>query len=258
MVLDGAKSGMKVRDEAFAEDKRRFSLPCKWVERLEKKQENPLHKDYAQRPARLRNFIMDDLQNFAHACGGKLLKEVENTFSERANPKQLDEQLAAPWNEAKQRADIVRERDEYSRPWEDLNKIKAHVVGIYAEKNSSQKGGPRTPSKKGASFTSLRIEQRQDLLRKHSRLFAQRPRKFSSANPELSTSFSDEDVDRIKASYAYIYDWEQAKVNHKRDKWTRFPWDMAARVLCRIKAQSLGSTTTVVGDFYEKMKVVSS
>lgn len=250
MVLDGAKSGMKVRDEAFAEDKTRFSLPCKWVERLEKKQENPLHKDYAQRPARLRNFIMDDLQNFAHACGGKLLKEVKNTFSERANPKKFDEQLAAPWNEAKQRADIARKGKD-GRPWEDLNKIKAHVVNIYIAKNSSQKGGSHT---QGSSFTSLRIERRQDLLRKYSRLFAQRPRKFSSANSELSTSFSDEDVDRIKASYAYIYDWEQAKV----EKWTRFPWDMAARVLCRIKAQSLGSTTTVVGDFYEKMKVVSS
>lgn len=90
-------------------------------------------------------------------------------------------------------------------------------------------------------FTDIPIERRQDVLRSVSREFASGP-------DEAGMLMLHDQIVRLKASYAYIYDF-----NTDRRKWSRFPWDCSMRELAEIKAKSTGRSRTVKGDFYEKL-----
>jgi len=66
---------------------------------------------------------------------------------------------------------------------------------------------------------------------------------------------SEEEIARLRASYAYVYDSKQ----HERGAgWSRFPWDVAMRELCAIKAQAVGRTKTVSEDFYARFYMKQS
>jgi len=106
----------------------------------------------------------------------------------------------------------------------------------------------KTKRKKACAFTDLPIELRQDVLRASAKEFASKPR------PE-DVLFSEEEIARLRASYAYLLDSQQEKKG-----WSRFPWDVSMRELCAIKARALGPTKTVTENFYARyyMKQSSS
>ena len=149
----------------------------------------------------------------------------------------------------------------------DLKRIEDHVKVSYqmhgdsvkkasrlrVQSKSKQKGKREsigeTSGAGGAEFTNCNIVDRQDVLRKSSKFFQEHP------TPEEMEVFTDpEEIARLRASYAYLHDLEMHK--YKEPKWSRFPFDVAARELCAIKANALGASKTVTRAFYEKYKLV--
>ncbi|KAF8197621.1 hypothetical protein BJ912DRAFT_1056008 [Pholiota molesta] len=120
----------------------------------------------------------------------------------------------------------------------ELAQIAAHVHNIYKrEKNVFRKRASKPDQDPRSRFTELPIEVRQDELR-------------SSRGPDDAT------LSRWRASYAYLYDAEQNLKNGKQG-WSRFPWNVAFRALCTIKAAALGPYQVVTSNFYERFKLVN-
>ena len=146
----------------------------------------------------------------------------------------------------------------------DLKRIEDHVKASYQMHGDVKKANrPRGQSNKlkqkgkresfgetmGAEFTNRNIVDRQDVLRKSSKFFQEHP------TPEEMEVYTDpEEIARLRASYAYLHDLKMHK--YKEPKWGRFPFDVAARELCAIKAHALGASKTVTRGFYEKYKLV--
>ncbi len=145
----------------------------------------------------------------------------------------------------------------------DLKRIEEHVKASYQvhannkkamssrlnrskSKNSEMGGGG------GADFTNCNIIDRQDVLRKSSKFFHEHP-----TPEEMEVITDSEEIARLRASYAYMYDLEVHKYGRDgKRRWSRFPFDVAARELCAIKANSLGPSKTVTCGFYEKYRMV--
>ncbi len=242
MVLDGAKTGLRVRPEIMQKDQKEYnSKVCKWKENMELQKESSYNKIYARPRDRKNPFIMDKLQAYAAARGDEKKIALEKFFA--AKEKLYDAALAAPWDDACKRAEAAS-RSGSQAMLTDLDKIREHVESAYTEHINAKNRTPRG-SKPGAGFTALSIERRQDVLRAQSRSFA--------AGPVLSSfCISDYELPILKASYAYIHDAKKSS-----DGWSRFPWDVAYRYLCDIKARAEGQSKTVLGGFYERMKVMS-
>jgi hypothetical protein len=64
---------------------------------------------------------------------------------------------------------------------------------------------------------------------------------------------ADEEVARVRASYAYFHDFELRKYCGQSN-FTRFPFDVAMRELCGIKART-GRYKAVSGEFYDQFKM---
>ena len=137
----------------------------------------------------------------------------------------------------------------------ELSVLKAHVVKCWeAHRNDMRQKTPMrtklmSPSKLkvSESFTDQPIEARQDILRKNSREFA--------SFPVVESLFmSSDDIALIRASCAYVYDYEKKKYGPP-PSFTRFPWDVAMRELCTIKAKATGRHKTVSGDFYDHFNI---
>jgi hypothetical protein len=62
----------------------------------------------------------------------------------------------------------------------------------------------------------------------------------------------DEVIARVKASYAYKYDYD---LQFDKSKGSSFPWDVAMRELGDIKARATGGHKTVIGDFYDHFNI---
>jgi len=196
-------------------------------------------------------FIMDVLLSAAKKECTRALTEIDTVFSPlNVEP---DPHLLQPWRDAVQRAErgppeVVK------RSKLVLSRIAIHVHVMYGEHRSQMaaKEGPTrrsnlSGSSKRTSFTNLSIEIRQDILRALSKKFASSPR------PEELDSMMDEAaIARLRASYAYTYD---AQKRSNSSGWGRFPWDVAMRELCAIKARALGPHKTVTAGFYERFKL---
>lgn len=129
----------------------------------------------------------------------------------------------------------------------------ATVMGAQTERsrgkqrstNGNSSRGHRGGSSGGSSatFTTWSIETRQDQLRRMSR-------EFVSGPPEEQTLvFSAEEVARLRASYAYVYDWAC------KPGGSRFPWNVAMRELGEIKLRARKDFKPISQDFYEKMSM---
>jgi RNA-dependent RNA polymerase len=251
-ILDGAKTGLKVKRDVEVSDTRKYDYaPRPWKVRQTIKKTSPAASAKADnrvplvRPQRLGPFIMDEIFDHSKWEENNLKKHLENFCQENVSHSK-DPHLAAPYEEAEMKLQGPAQAF-YTA---DLNKIKDHVVRMYHEhkKQLGQSHGPPTNTQSGADFSSRNITTRQDVIRKLSRQFA----RF----PDPSTMYMTSDtVAKVKASYAYIYDWEQNRsVEKKSDKKTsRFPWNVAFRELCELKAKAVsgGLAKTVSGDFYQ-------
>lgn len=196
---------------------------------------------------------MDRLQAEAQKLEGIWKPKMKAKFAELKPV--FDKDLAKPYQDVKERA----EKSGIDQMKDQLLKIEKHVQEAQEQagrmmKLSSDfaKAATRNVSpavqaalKTKAPFTNLPIEIRQDVLRAHSRHFNSYP--HPSEVPLLGDEHA---IARIRASYAYIYDWEQ-----KRAPGSRFPYNVAMRVLCEIKANALGRSKCLSGEFYERLSM---
>jgi hypothetical protein len=183
----------------------------------------------------------------------RALSRIDGIFS--SFDIQLDPDLVRPWDDATQMAergdsDVVRIKRR------DLSRIAEHVQAMYTEhrtKLSFREGNNGVldvnRSSKRTSFTKLPIEVRQDILRALSKKFASRP-----PLDTLESLMDEATIARLRASYAYKYD-AQKRSTDDNNGWSRFPWDLAMRELCAIKARALGPNKTVTTGFYERFRL---
>ncbi|KAJ6515806.1 RNA dependent RNA polymerase-domain-containing protein [Mycena sanguinolenta] len=272
-TLDGAKTGLTVREEVYKEDRRKFDLRAPaWKEAAEKKKTIDMsNMNNLSRPAALPPFIMDKLHRHADRTkwgtqwGTQLKDEIDRKFSEGHV---VDGDLTAPWLEFEQkqaaqslqderrRAEIIllathtlqvanlsAEAGEVakrllqeaeSKPESDCDRIKKHVEVLFSKHKSRIDG----------KFSKLPIRERQDILRELSRDFATGP---------LGLSMDEYEAARLKASYAYWFD-SHTRRHYSHAKWSRIPWDLAFRELCLIKARA-SNLKPVKSDFYERMSM---
>ncbi|KAG2056931.1 hypothetical protein BDR06DRAFT_980975 [Suillus hirtellus] len=226
-ILDGAKSGLTVLPEVMKSDTKLYHKRSpEWKECGEEKPET--NEMNAQRPKGMKEFVMDAIMSHARNHRDLKLQLVDSAFSRHHGHR--DSSLEKPWQDAESRLQRVKCNNEHAALTMEmeLSKIRKHVEKMREEYRKSIR----------RSFSGLKIERRQDILRSLARDF--------SAAPDVSSFlfFSSEEVTRLKASYAYI---------HECPNFTgQFPWDVAMRELGMIKARSLGPSKTVALGFYER------
>ena len=188
---------------------------------------------------------MDVLVDVALKERKHLLGELEKLFKEL--PLEPDLDLIQAWNEAEEWAARESPGVNTETKKADLDIIATHVRSVYRE--HSKLMSPKTPNfdVPGASFSSLPIEVRQDGMRSISRKFTNFPQVY-----DLQTIPDQATIARLRASYAFKYDAEQTA---RKGDWSRFPWNVAMRELCAIKATKLGPSKTVTNNFYEKFRI---
>lgn len=221
----------------LAKDRKKYAQKIlEWKEKSKDPKEVSTDETNAARarPLAGREFVMDIIQGYAKKQGDIQLSKVEQKMK-ACSLFVADEELTAPWNEAR----VIAERSQNRDRHEDLNAIKMHVQSVY-KKHDDQ-------VRRGVVFTDLPIEVRQDELRALSKEFAAKPL------PEDLVATTGTEAAMIKASYAYLYDSERRA--GAGTKWTRFPWNMAMRELCAIKARAGGRWKALNGDFYERMMI---
>ncbi|KAF9812816.1 hypothetical protein IEO21_05963 [Rhodonia placenta] len=229
-ILDGSKTGVMVAQAAYESHRKQYAhRPPVWKETDEERER--LLRAFTndanlQRERRLGPFVMDEIYKQVNKESNKQLRHVEEVLT--AKVAQLDEQLAAPWREAVTRVTLLAKRGNPDAEAE-LQAICSHVEqegrGV-----AGPNGNPNAKTKSG--FTGLPIEKRQDKLRELSK-------EFHAAQAEPLLYFSEADLRRVRASFAFVFDHETS-----RDHWSRFPWDVAMRTLCEIKAGALGLSKT--------------
>ena len=219
-------------------DARKWSqtLGPSWKERVEDKKknhgvrthENMGNKGGLRRSRKFRRFVMNMITDVARDEELRQLSIVEDKFRAMEDATAVDDDLREPWLHAMSIANRFVIEEGNDRMQRDLDVISEHVRDVYVKHREQMnlKGGSPKKDKKGVSFTELPIEVRQDKIRALSQEFMSRP------GPE-DVLMEEEEVRRLRASYAYHYDSMGTR------KWTRFPWDVAMRELCAIKGEHM-------------------
>ncbi|TFK75829.1 hypothetical protein BDN72DRAFT_785862 [Pluteus cervinus] len=236
MVLDASKSGLSVLPNVLRDDAE-YNGSLNWKTRLKKKKDsNETFDKDANNHFFSRNlppFVMDVLCAAAEKEYDELYSLVEKLFQniETTGRMKVDEDLQRPWQE---QLKLCTEQNPHRR--RELDKIENHVKQVRQEWETQLR--PQGP--KHQRFTDLSIELRQDVLRDISRKFHSYP------TPE-DVGLSQADIQFARASYAYIHDRTQ-----KNGGFTRFPWDVAFRHLCEIKARATETQMPVIDTFYSR------
>lgn len=250
-VLDAPKTGWRIRPKTLSADAKDYShgsSPQWRAMEKDKKKSNKsmgnksnapyLKRDYSS-PWVQGRFIMDVLRNGAIKERDHLLTEMQELFKPLESEPDAD--LIRPWADAEAWAE--RGEPTFVRKKRfDLSRIAEHVKVIYNRHKDHLKNG--------AQFTDLPIEVRQDKLRSISKAFVSGPQ-----IEDLETIPDAAMLARYRASYAYKYDAERNS-RFEAPGWSRFPWNVAFRELCLIKASALGPYKPVTSNFYERFKLV--
>ena len=251
MTLDGFKTGMTVRDEVLKNDTKIYQKrPPKWKETEEERVRFSAcgqNENNLQRPHDLGQFIMDELYNQAKEEKDLWLVKIESHFDAHSCCK-IDGDLVAPWNRAIELGRRWAAEEKNTRMNHELEAIAKHVESVYKDHRGSLASPNKaltSSQKTGVPFSELPIEGRQDAIRKISRQFVSFP-------PPGNFFMQDEEIARLRASYAYKYD------HSKWHEGTSFPWDVAMRELGAIKARATGGHKTVTGDFYDHFNMKHS
>jgi RNA-dependent RNA polymerase len=244
-TLDGSKTGLTIIPDVLRDDRMKFhARGPRWKESSKVSESN---MGYLRRKGSLKKvpFVMDTIIYAADSEKDRQLIAIEAKFGDM-NGGTADEHLTRDWLEARENANDQRTRD--------LDRIEKHVAQVFCKHRDTIKKAWETVMKTQktaedghtkSGFTALDIEVRQDLLRSLSKEF------FSIRDAE-ELNFNKTQRNQLLASCAYWYDSEQTKSG---TRWTRFPWDVAMRELCDIKARALGPYKTVTGYFYDHMFV---
>ena len=184
-------------------------------------------------------FTTDELQKAMAVEATKLNCQIDEKFPDATSRgmSRFDRDLAKPWEEAEERAKGLME-ETGSEIWIDaLAAIEAHVEEMKkAWSNAHLRTRERTETK---AFTDAPIEHRQDALRAVSRAF------WNDFAAPYEDAYSVQEWRRLVASCAY----------KKYFKSLRFPFDVAFRELCAIKAETVSAATakSMLPGFYEGM-----
>ncbi|KAG5644364.1 hypothetical protein DXG03_008661 [Asterophora parasitica] len=244
-VLDAPKTGLKIKNGTYMVDMATYGATRgpMWKDKKPSKVKSEWHyvknEPYTKRGPDSEfisgPFVMDVLDNQARKEKDRMLQILEEIFKPLED--MTDQDLIRPWMDAVESAkqgspDLVRAKQK------DLLTIAQHVETMYEVHRKDVKH----------SFTTWAIERRQDTLRGHSQRFATFP-----TLKDMEVIMDAGSISRLRASYAYVYDLEQRR--SFQQKWSRFPWDVALRDLCEIKAHSLGPSKTVTNSFYERFRL---
>jgi RNA-dependent RNA polymerase len=247
-VLDGAKTGKTILPGRYHEDRCSRKYGTHYVPEWKAAQDNLVHQHPLSRQG-LPTFVMDVLKAAMDEACSTQFQRIEAQFS--TLPKHRDTDLVAPWQEAEAGAQELLSRPEdelharnVGRAQQDaLEAIKRHVMRVYELSSTLMKlATPGGEKGKKAAFTNRSIESRQDQLRRLSTEFTSGPDRAETVG-----LLSEDDVARLRASFAYLYDWT------RRSGGTRFPWNVAMRELGVIKLRARRELKPISQDFYEKM-----
>lgn len=233
-ILDGAKTGITVDRAQLRRDQDEYALQRgpSWKEIDPARTAEITNRPVLLRPRHLGHFIMDSMRKAVDAACDQQMAIIDARLGE-LYPYPLDVDLRKPWIEFERRGGNE----------EACEAIKEHVETVRAAWSEA------TARKKGRkSFTALPITVRQDVLRNLAMTFVSGP------DVEITVGPDDPSFAQLKASYAYLYDHDRSGAR----RWSRFPWDVAFRSLCEIKAKALGPTKTVTSEFYSMFTVKSS
>jgi len=252
--MDAAKTGWRVKPDSYKGDLTLYShREPKWKEIIGKRKDksksgkiDTSNQTYLERdtnsPYAKGDFVMDVLSKAADRKKEKWFIEMDQVFAPLAQGPDPD--LTLPWDNLLQWAERGSP-DSRRLKRMDLAKIAIHVQKVYRMHSNVLK--PNKQQGKGY-FTGLPIEDRQDRLRKISTAFVSGP-----PLEELPTIVDNDLLARCRASYAYKYDAEQQE---NRAVWSRFPFNVAMRELCDIKARASGIHKVVQNSFYERFKLL--
>ena len=254
MCLDGLKAGAAVKDEVLKNDSKIYQKRApEWKETDEERIQflaSGQNEKNVQRPDDLGRFIMDELYEQANKEKDAWLGKVQNHFEtlQTQNRWSLDEDLVDPWNRAIKLSQRFATEEKNIWMKREMDEIAKHVRGVYEEHRDLLSPKKASSSLKPcATFTELPIEARQDAIRRLSK-------KFASFPPPGEFFMQDEEIARLRASYAYKYDYERQFIKSG----TGFPWDVAMRELGAIKARATGGHKTIVGEFYDHFNMKHS
>ena len=247
--LDGLKAGMAVKEEVLKRDSKNYQKRSpEWKETEEERSQfhaSRQNEKHLRRPERLGRFIMDELYDQAKEEKDVWLAKIKSRFEAiRCN---VDEDLVNPWDRAMKKSKRFATEEKSNWMKCELEEIAKHVRSVYEDHRISFSPKKASSVKASSSlksivpFTELPIEARQDVIRKLSREFVSFP-------PPGKFLLEDEEIARLRASYAYKYDFER---QFGLAGGTSFPWDVAMRELGAIKARATGGHKTVVGEFYD-------
>jgi RNA-dependent RNA polymerase len=245
-VLDGGKSGMMLNEKEFSAYSTQHNFAPMWKQDFGSKKRPKRHSDskgeehnakdcltWKDRLNRgLGKYIMDVLSTSAWKLWNSTIVDLDQSFQSKGVT--LDADLCRPWEEA-QHNSKCGENGVPEAKQRDLHKIRQHVW-------SMRKQHDDRVSK--LDFREGHIEFRQDILRSLSKQFTSKP-----TVSDMETIMDEASIDRLRASFAYVHDSSIGK------GWTRFPWNVAFRELCLIKARALGPHKATTIGFYERSKL---
>lgn len=241
-VLDGIKTGVSIKSGERSRDSRQYEKgQLEWKvpvadtkKRMERSRSGPsLNNPPPKRGPGLPAFIMDLLKLEVKAEYDRQCAIIEKRLG-GDDGVTIDEDLKRPWEEFKER--VKKDESLGSTMLLDMQKaIERHVQATFDTW--------KTQTRRGQEFTALHITHRQDILRSTSRPFATIP----DADAPIFRLHDPAEILRLKASYACVYGCRQHK--------PRFPFDVAYRQLCAIKAHAVsnGTERTVAYGFYTRM-----
>ena len=249
-MLDGAKTGKTILQGRYQQDRCSRKYGTQYVPEWKAVQDNLVHQ-YPLARQGLSTFVMDVLKAAMDSASSAQFQRIDAHFS--ALLKQRDADLIAPWQEAEAGIQELLARPEtqaqnVAHAQQDaLDAIKRHVAQVYELSNTliMRPRATQSEREKGnkADFTTRSIELRQDCLRRVSLEFVGGPDRAETAVGLLN----EDEVARLRASYAYLYDWT------RKPGGTRFPWNVAMRDLGAIKLRARKDLKPLSQDFYEKM-----
>jgi hypothetical protein len=196
-AIDGRKSGKHIREEIKTKDCARWRKP-------------EVHPTI-----RPESFVLDQVAKDAE----KKWEELKINYQKPFDSFSIDEDLCKPWRDEVERVKgLCRAKPKTGEALRaELDLIQRFVEKAYKESRAC------TPR-----FRDSIVIKRQKLLREESLAFANGP-----LDVDL---YQGETLQRLKASYLYIFDIQQREKISPR--WSRKPWNLAMGTLCSIKAGS--------------------
>ncbi|OSD01194.1 hypothetical protein PYCCODRAFT_1392370 [Trametes coccinea BRFM310] len=243
-ILDSRKSGLRVKDEIFRRDKRKYDRKRPECLPSGSSAASDWFSSGSVMLARAPNlgpFILEDLLEHGKAMSNDVLVRYDKLKEAVGLRDGRDSDLLGPYERASSLLEDEAFRD-------DLHRIRDHVLLHIDQwrKLASESKSPSTPARTPSRSTRRRTgpigpAEKRKKWKDLARSFATGP----ELTPDSRLS-RIADLDALKASWAYAEKSSQL-----------FPWTVAFQTLCRIKAANHGSVA-MTGQFADSMSIPSS